>query len=800
LAKRVDPPDLEEHNLSDTFRQQSGSDTSPLEPEQLSDDELGTIFEIERRLDEAKETDIGEGPQGVELYLSMVQRRHPRVLLLDGSRGTGKTSLLLTLVERWHLEIHDDPGYKKHKEIIKDAYKKRIEKLQGYSGSSEIPTHIRVLDILDFDPLTPGMPLIAGIMQAWRPLAEQYDQQSGRADDYDDEEHRLMDLWHGLFRMAAVGWAAVPGDRGLIEQVLDREEQVQDWQRLDEQWRSFVTEVIKRGKKLKGVHKLKEDSVFVIMIDDVDLQVGRIRELLPALRLLYHPRVVFLVAADQQHMIHMLKLDFFGQQNELARQRNANNAQAIESGWAADLANSAFEKVFPKRNRMKVEWLSIREFLAFPGQAADLLAHVPESLTEEVSTNRSNGANFFADLKQFKRHNSSPASSSAGQLILDFAQKAEQAELPGIMTYRAAEQLRQYVMGFSDTRRAVEVLARLLSGKRKTSNRLPGERSVTKREAHQVAVERGAETIDIQITGELAALYRPGPRVFGVTYDVVLSGRPDFVFVGPADSLPTRMSIEPENRFNFTAAMIALMLQEAKFDVDATGLRWETYLSHAWTEWALSPPLSFAWTRHEHPRPDRLFEQSQIWADFIKLPSEAKDERKLERYAFAWIYYQRQWSGHPAPPRTPHPMKLNELNGPLPWDLLLTFKSTKDQSEIKKWQMETLPLLARPELGLPPSVQNKLLRAPLKDAGTSVKEELQRQRRRLVTDAFVAAAMQRGTVVRTIPDDDEIEGMIKKIDKIYQGVHSEPSPWREIEEIPEPNQKTLEHDKADRKS
>jgi hypothetical protein len=542
------------------------------------------------------------------------------------------------------------------------------------------------------------------------------------------------------------------------------------------------------------------------MIDDVDLQVGRIRELLPALRLLYHPRVVFLVAADRQHMIHMLKLDFFGQQNELAKYRNGNSAQAIESGRAVDLANSAFEKVFPKRNRMKVEWLSIREFLAFPGQAADLLAHVAESLSsqEEVSTSRSNDVNFFADLRRFKRQSPTAASSSAGQLILDFAQKAEQADLPGIMTYRAAEQLRQYVMGFSDTRRAAEVLARLLSGKRKMSNRLPTGRrrvkSVTNREAHQAVVQRGEETIDIQITGELAALFRPGPRVSGVTYDVVLSGRPDFVFVGPADSLPIRMSTEPENRFNFTAAMIALMLQEAKFDVDATGLRWETYLSHAWTEWALSPPLSFAWTRHKHPRPDLLFEQSQTWADFIKLPSEAKDERKLERYAFAWIYYQRQWSGHPAPQKTPNPMTLNELAGPLPWKLLLTFRGIKDQSEIKKWQYETLPLLARPELGFPPSVQKELLRQVLKDSGITVKEELQSQRRRLVTDAFVAAAMQRGTVVQAIPDDGEIEGMIKKIDKIYQGVHSEQSPWRDVEETPKPNQKTSEPGEADRKS
>ena len=43
------------------------------------------------------------------------------------------------------------------------------------------------------------------------------------------------------------------------------------------------------------------------MIDDVDLQVERIRELLPALRSLYHPNVAFLVAAHWEHLVDTLK-------------------------------------------------------------------------------------------------------------------------------------------------------------------------------------------------------------------------------------------------------------------------------------------------------------------------------------------------------------------------------------------------------------------------------------------------------------------------------------------------------------
>jgi hypothetical protein len=764
--------------LTKVSLQEHNRDTSPLEPKQLSDHELETIFDIERRLSEVKEIEIGKDPQGVEQYLARVQRRHPRVLLLDGGRGTGKTSLLLTLVERWHLGINDNPDQQKLRQEITDGYRTRIEKFQGRLGCSEIPDYIRVLDILDFDPLSPGMPLIAGIVQAWRPLAEKFDYLSNYPED-DDESIRLMDLWHGLFRMAAVGWATMPREKGLIEQVLDREDQVQDWQRFDEQWQSFVTEVIKRGRRLRDVHRLRAASVFVIMIDDVDLQVGRIRELLPVLRLLYHPRVVFLVAADRKHMIHMLRLDFYGQQTELARLRNANAAQEFDApawGWACDLASSAFEKVFPKRNRIKLEWLSIRGFLAYPGQAVPVPAALKSEESDDASSNERDDQNFFSALESFTNVTQSSGANTqdirpsdslpASQLLQKLASQASKVELPGVMTYRAAEQLRQFVEKLDSPHRALEILARLLSGNG---------------DAQQAVVEARTSTIDVQITGELAALYRPGPTEFGLTYNVVLSGRPDFVFIGPADTEPRRMSTEPENRFNFTTAMIAPMLQEAGFSVDATGLRWETYLSHAWTEWLLSTPLSFAWTRHKHPRPDELLKQTQDWDLFIQERSEPKDEHKLERYAYAWVYYQRQWSGHSVGHGTMDPLVAKNYSGQLPWEMLLNFDNINDKIEKTKWLTETLPLLARPELGFPVLVQNWLAKS-IMDSVISVKDVLKAQRRRLITDAFVAASMQRGRVDQKYPEDPSIEEMIAKIDKIYEGVHSGVSPWKKIEE------------------
>src|SRR5213082_3504191 len=88
--------------MSEKYFSDESRDTSPLELEQLSNRELAAIIQIERRLFEAQQSvRTAASEQRVRHYIAPVEVRHARVLLLDGGRGTGKTSLLLTLVHRW---------------------------------------------------------------------------------------------------------------------------------------------------------------------------------------------------------------------------------------------------------------------------------------------------------------------------------------------------------------------------------------------------------------------------------------------------------------------------------------------------------------------------------------------------------------------------------------------------------------------------------------------------------------------------------------------------------------------------
>jgi hypothetical protein len=102
----------------------------------------------------------------------------------------------------------------------------------------------------------------------------------------------------------------------------------------------------------------------------------------------------------------------------------------------------------------------------------------------------------------------------------------------------------------------------------------------------------------------------------------------------------------------------------------------------------------------------------------------------------------------------------------LPWESLLQFPEPKQQ-ELNRWLRETIPLLARPEIGFPLKVQELLLNTlPTEQV---VKQELHKRRRRLVTDALVATAIQRGEPVN-IPEDRKVEELITTIDREYKEV------------------------------
>src|SRR6185295_7916649 len=306
---------------------------------------------------------------------------------------------------------------------------------------------------------------------------------------------------------------------------------------------------------------------------------------LPALRLLYHSRVFFIVAADRRHMEHVLTLEFLGQQNDLAHDFASTKAEAWQerNKWGQKLAEAAFQKVFPTRNQSHLQVLSLLEFLAYPGEISRLPGiplevhpSTEKAPTEQAPTpdagkasNESHQPNSFYELL----NELTADEDRCGDAVLQFARAAEQVfKLPMIMTFRAAEQLLQHVTSRPDVERsqlAYEVLSRLLTGRAEAS-------VVPNRQGKAVGVTS-------RLSGEIAALYQLASREFGPP-DVLLSARPDFVHLDRPGDVGVLLSNSPD-AFDFLQALLAKTLEARGFAVDS-GLTWNTYLSLIWTEWA----------------------------------------------------------------------------------------------------------------------------------------------------------------------------------------------------------------------
>ena len=697
------------------------------------------------------------------------------MLLLDGARGTGKTSLLLTMSHRWN--SHDHCNVERH-DHHPEQYKSRVARLGDrlqFTPAGTIPTHIHPLRILDFDPLPPQMPLVAGIIQAWQPLADRYDELSGLPMKCDDQVETLRDRWDKLFRVATVGWSAVPAAKGLLEQVLDRQEQVIEWQRLGQHWHDFVREVIKWGRRLGDHHTLVDEPIFVIMIDDVDLQVERIRELLPALRMLYHPNVAFLVAAHWDHLVHTLKLDFLGQQNRLANRHTVSSAPsaANDSEWAATLAIAAASKVFPLKNKWILEGLTLDELLRFPnyGNDVDKLAN--------------GGTSARPTMKMILNGWPRPTPIRLGDYLDKMAEaQNDPYDISRFRTYRNAHQIYENASMKSDeSARAIEAVRCLISD--------PESEAVTLGNR-----EKRGPIVEYRGGGQLAALFGPDQvEEMSASSGVVLSARPDFTYRKEPSSDAISMRGYVGTEVNFTSAMLAVTIRDALYDVAASGLQWNVILALVWTRVRILEgdsfvKLAFQWRFHEHPHPFQLLQWSHEWRLFVRTLQDSPAHR-LERIAYAWIHYQLKWlevevDGLPSP-------LAKKSIPPSHWKKLLTVISQKGNDNNDKewelgasqnWRTQTLPLLARPEVGLPPTVQSQLLRFVDSDTDSKVRlmrcEWLDDQRKRLITDAIIAAGEEEGRRAENAENTARVEHIVTALNAQYLAAHGKDSPWLKI--------------------
>jgi hypothetical protein len=258
--------------------------------------------------------------------------RSGRVLFITGPRGAGKTSILLTLLEGWK----GNPAYREpDAKIISDCHDFRV-----------------LLPILDFDPLPHGMPLLGWLLEPWRRL----NQHTQRTRTVSGEETDLSELFAEVFDRAVIGWtrATVEG-KGVVERASAYAEQAQGWIETRMLWHTFVNSwVCQIAHGSQGTCNDSHRVVFIVPIDDVDLQVEHIPDLLHAIRLLHHPNVAYVLTGDYDHLGFAVILDYMGRHIKLLGERAAERKDI----WARiqrdseRLGAALVEKVLPRHARI----------------------------------------------------------------------------------------------------------------------------------------------------------------------------------------------------------------------------------------------------------------------------------------------------------------------------------------------------------------------------------------------------------------------------------------------------------------
>lgn len=301
----------------------------------------------------------GGGSDWFDSFLpSLRDSRLNQVVLIDGGRGSGKTTVLLTLLRAWSL-----------------ALRGRTSELaaSGYTEKGGVATDrvIVPVGIVDLDPLPEGTNLMLHLAgQLYRVVEAMEDGCSGNDTTAPWQPQGSTELasrkaWRTFAAEVASGWHDRLKHRasGLDNEQYAYEVEQAERQRLNvkEQFTQFVDKLssdfqnhLKRGSKAL--------PLFVIPIDDADMNPSRCMELLELLRALQHSRVAFLLTGDSNLFLSTLRFQVYGRMREPLRWLNMRGPQLEELGIVAensDLARSIYDKVIPPQHHAVIPVLAL---------------------------------------------------------------------------------------------------------------------------------------------------------------------------------------------------------------------------------------------------------------------------------------------------------------------------------------------------------------------------------------------------------------------------------------------------------
>ena len=307
-------------------------DTAPIPFDKLSPEQRTLIEEINARLRGIKEEGRKPGVSAHAPYPwpHITEDRRHRVVMLDGPRGSGKTSLLLTLLHGWQRDASSAPDRKPQERAL-------------FDGMGKV---VRPLVPLDFNPLPPHVHPYPWLVLSLGRLVKALDDGNTRTSPswgpMEDQQLSLRESWKRLHRSAEIGWRREPSPRqDLDQEAADALEEQSRWMSLEDDWRRFIGALLEQAERRELV---PPGVVLVLPIDDLDLHPTISDDVLMALRKISHPRVVPLLAGSHRALQRAVRRALLVRQfKDFARVNGSisNQDRRLTDRLAEDLVDKA---------------------------------------------------------------------------------------------------------------------------------------------------------------------------------------------------------------------------------------------------------------------------------------------------------------------------------------------------------------------------------------------------------------------------------------------------------------------------
>ncbi len=299
-------------------------EAQPIPWGELSDDQKEAAEQACRILAELAnqkyKSPLGKPPRGIDLFLPPIDaERLNHVILIDGERGSGKTALLVTLIDAWNRALRSD-----------DEDRAKIE--DGFHSALKGTERIVVpIGIVDLQPLHSSANLliylvgrfqrvVEAIEQVYSDRSPHRDKGAPRRDHpapwnaLDPEEPLCAAKWRDFLQASALGWSGgLEGRRSTLDpEAFALEIEEAERRRLDvvSSFRALIDALLD-DFRLLDVQIDGKLPLFLLAIDDADMHPDKAVELLDLVRTLWHPRVAFLMTGDRRLFLaklrHLLK-------------------------------------------------------------------------------------------------------------------------------------------------------------------------------------------------------------------------------------------------------------------------------------------------------------------------------------------------------------------------------------------------------------------------------------------------------------------------------------------------------------